>query len=672
MARYFRCTAPPDECPYSRNKKVFVEKGFVCPAHNSDCKNSRQSVSLWVAVRQLHPRGILLGAVLVVLAVVVLLLVSVFSAGDGADKHAKLQVEVAHLGQRLAELEATPPLPSASEAVASQELEPLLEQVQRLKKDIDGAVTAGAAAEVSRLQGEFQTANQQFEAMTAASRSQGGAEVERSMSAGQLTKDYEAIEERTEAELDAVSSRGDTDGRNAFSKLRDQIRNEMDRAQRLAAPVKVAGLSANDLALQNAITADLEAARQKLNAFLAATTKLPFKIADAGFAIATSPGLAEALVVPLLQAHWSGALTADPDGQRWLLASSDPDVAPGVVVTVAGDDPYAALIKGSADLVITDRPVDTTVRARFAKAFPGKSIDSWAYSEVVGLDAVALLGHPGAPASEIGIAQLSRGPWAVRATDATRIKQLTAGWVAMVPVDDPFLSVLEAQNARSVALFHQCGNNMRAQYLPYRPAPDVRALAPSPFSIGTEDYGLTFRIVATHSPRARSVAKKFINYVTSDEGQDRVSKAGFVDLRLRHRQETPDPSVAEKIRETLGLPSITNAIPYNRYSASLRFGLNKYELDIKAKADIGRLARALASDFPTGKLVILGFTDSTGTAEHNLRLSLKRAEYIAAMLQKFGIAAAAAGLGQQLPVDSNATDQGRARNRRAEIWVVQQ
>lgn len=70
------------------------------------------------------------------------------------------------------------------------------------------------------------------------------------------------------------------------------------------------------------------------------------------------------------------------------------------------------------------------------------------------------------------------------------------------------------------------------------------------------------------------------------------------------------------------------------------------------------------------KLIIEGHTDSSGSDEHNQTLSLQRAESVKTYLVKRGIAAdrlQAKGFGESRPVADNATELGRAQNRRVEL-----
>jgi outer membrane protein OmpA-like peptidoglycan-associated protein len=91
---------------------------------------------------------------------------------------------------------------------------------------------------------------------------------------------------------------------------------------------------------------------------------------------------------------------------------------------------------------------------------------------------------------------------------------------------------------------------------------------------------------------------------------------------------------------------------------------------LKALADLERLPRFVFEKYPSHKVVILGFTDSTGGAEVNLPLSKERAQAVSNELIRSKVDAQSAGLGPVFPVDSNDTESGKAKNRRAEVWVV--
>jgi OOP family OmpA-OmpF porin len=71
---------------------------------------------------------------------------------------------------------------------------------------------------------------------------------------------------------------------------------------------------------------------------------------------------------------------------------------------------------------------------------------------------------------------------------------------------------------------------------------------------------------------------------------------------------------------------------------------------------------------------LAGYTDNVGSASYNLKLSQKRAEAVKEYLTvEQNIDASriqAKGYGKENPVASNDTDEGRERNRRVELHVL--
>ncbi|MFN7165068.1 MAG: OmpA family protein [Hyphomonas sp.] len=91
-----------------------------------------------------------------------------------------------------------------------------------------------------------------------------------------------------------------------------------------------------------------------------------------------------------------------------------------------------------------------------------------------------------------------------------------------------------------------------------------------------------------------------------------------------------------------------------------------------SKAALLDLTARAAADCP-GTLRVEGHTDNTGSAAINENLSRRRAEAVRAALIQRGVSPAriiAAGYGPAQPVGDNATDEGRALNRRIEIRIV--
>ncbi|MCP1646791.1 OmpA family protein [Pseudomonas sp. GD04087] len=75
-------------------------------------------------------------------------------------------------------------------------------------------------------------------------------------------------------------------------------------------------------------------------------------------------------------------------------------------------------------------------------------------------------------------------------------------------------------------------------------------------------------------------------------------------------------------------------------------------------------------EFNQNSIEIVGYTDSTGSRQHNMDLSQRRAQSVASYLTSQGVDASRVstrGMGPDQPVASNADVNGRAQNRRVEV-----
>ena len=101
----------------------------------------------------------------------------------------------------------------------------------------------------------------------------------------------------------------------------------------------------------------------------------------------------------------------------------------------------------------------------------------------------------------------------------------------------------------------------------------------------------------------------------------------------------------------------------------ITFGVDSSRIEPGTEPLLNDIATAL-KNFPDWRLRIVGHTDASGNADANLLLSRERADAIKAELVKRGVdpeRLSTAGLGQERPVASNETVEGKALNRRVEL-----
>ncbi len=107
------------------------------------------------------------------------------------------------------------------------------------------------------------------------------------------------------------------------------------------------------------------------------------------------------------------------------------------------------------------------------------------------------------------------------------------------------------------------------------------------------------------------------------------------------------------------------------FDGGILFPTGKYTLNEQAKADLTRFAASL-KDNPNTNVQIYGFTDNTGSFAVNQRLSGERADAVLSYLANSGVSPTrltAQGIPMADYVASNDTAEGRAQNRRVEIYI---
>lgn len=155
------------------------------------------------------------------------------------------------------------------------------------------------------------------------------------------------------------------------------------------------------------------------------------------------------------------------------------------------------------------------------------------------------------------------------------------------------------------------------------------------------------------------------------EHQDRVNRLA----RLSRQFGAQAPSVQDDLQVDAGtIPGVGHAVPVIRvrYDERTFFDFDKAEIRPEAGKILDVLAESMKRDLPDTSLLILGHTDSVGSNDYNARLSLRRAEAVMIALANRGVNVSqmgTVGIGESQPIATNATEAGRALNRRVEFMI---
>ncbi|MGE4132222.1 MAG: OmpA family protein [Bdellovibrionales bacterium] len=109
-----------------------------------------------------------------------------------------------------------------------------------------------------------------------------------------------------------------------------------------------------------------------------------------------------------------------------------------------------------------------------------------------------------------------------------------------------------------------------------------------------------------------------------------------------------------------------------KLKSDILFDSGKSDLKPTANSNLNQMA-AILKKYPENVLTIKGYTDSTGSATTNQRLSQERAQAVKNQIVSGGVPAdtvSTVGMGPSDPVGDNATAAGRSQNRRVEIEIT--
>lgn len=246
-------------------------------------------------------------------------------------------------------------------------------------------------------------------------------------------------------------------------------------------------------------------------------------------------------------------------------------------------------------------------------------------------------------------------------TDVAAVVNQNAGAIG-------FVGYAFQRGAKPVTLVNRCGISM----------------TPDAFSAKTGEYVLQTRLyLYNRADMEDDQAQDFLEYATSEQADVMIAKAGFINFEIRQREQTGDSPRAAMLQSAsldafereLADSMLDEMAGYDRLSTTFRFRTGSSRLDERGRLDMERLIRFLEEQDAGTEVLMVGFTDDVGAFSANLDISKDRAKDMAELFETAAadtlgqINVRATGFGELAPSACNATDSGRAINRRVEVWI---
>ncbi len=401
--------------------------------------------------------------------------------------------------------------------------------------------------------------------------------------------------------------------------------------------------------------------------------------------------LGPALVGGLLEKEGFTDVRIVPGGENEQRVTARDDKGRMVNIQVAAHGSstgFVALGNGSADLAASSRPIKDSEAASLVKFGDLKGPEG---EQVIAIDGLAVILHPSNPLKALSVPQLAK----VFAGEVKTWEELggRGGAINLYARDDnsgtwdTFKELVLTSQGKSLAATAkrfesstQLSDSVSADAqgigfigLPYIrqakalaiSAGESQPMQPSAELVATEDYPLSRRLFLYVKPNETNPwAQQLVKFAQSPRGQEIVAKNGFISQTVKAMKVQLSGDMPEGYR--------TLATDAQRLAVNFRFAEGSAELDNKALRDVRRVLRYLKDNNKMmSQVVLVGFGDpKNDNPDRALLLSKLRAVAVQRELVKSGVLVReVSGLGDALPVASNASEEGREKNRRVEVWV---
>ncbi len=350
---------------------------------------------------------------------------------------------------------------------------------------------------------------------------------------------------------------------------------------------------------------------------------------------------------------------------------------------------FKCIIENQCDIGMSSREIKTDEKTKILSKFNAQNFSN-DFETTIAIDGVAVIVQKGNPIEELSLKQLA-DIFSGRITNWEQITNQKNGKINLYVRDENSgtreVFVKKALNGKKISsdaenfedstkLSNRVANDRQGigfisqNYIRNAKAIKIfdngtKPLLPDKCFMVTEEYLLSRRLYLylpewwRKGEKERYIkSRDFVNFSLSPEGQKIVENEDFIPV-ANLEQDINNCSISD------GGSTIT------RIPVTLFFKVNSNQLDSKGIQDIDRIVELLQKpDFQDKDVIVRGFADNRGNPEVNLKISQQRAEYVADLLRQKGVTPKIVrGFGEENPIASNDSEEGRQKNRRVEIWL---
>jgi phosphate transport system substrate-binding protein len=347
---------------------------------------------------------------------------------------------------------------------------------------------------------------------------------------------------------------------------------------------------------------------------------------------------------------------------------------------------FDALQDKTADICMASAPIDDKI----SSTFTGEDMRSHDNEHIIGLDGIAIIVNVNNPVKEFSLEQLKKiysgeltdwsafggngkievdsrdnnsGTFKTFSESVMNKEAIVTGAQQYQNSTDMITEVGKNPNAIGFISFAFTKNQPSIKTLAIKPGEHITASLPNILTMKTERYPLCRRLyLYTVKSNTNANINGFINYAIGENGQSQVETLGFVSLKI---------SIDRPLKSGTSTEYQDLSVKAEKSSIEFRFRLGKADLDSRSIDDISRLVEYISTPGKNRKVILVGFTDNSGSPQRNIDLSLTRANTIKDELTKQGVDIKdVKGFGDQMPVHSNDNEIERSLNRRVEVWIT--